>query len=262
VLPIALAIACLGGLLAWRARTEPEFRDQLRRWLLLLVAGGVVVAAAYVVYVPAPINLYQPLAKGLENRVNVLASLGYAIIVYALAMVLATSVVRLLRRPLAWAPVIGIAIVAGVFVGYVHRTRQDIAAWNRAGSIQRQELGELRAAGRPAAGTTIYAFGGIGATAPGVFVFRVTWDLNSAVQLLWNDAALHVYPIFIGTQMTCTATQVVPDGPSNGDGVAQAANYGQAVFYNFRSGRQQRIANAAACAQAVTSFAPEPVEYQ
>ena len=166
----------------------------------------------------------------------------------------------MLRRPLAWAPVIGLAIAAVVFVGYVHRTRQDIAAWNRAGTIQRQEIGELRAAGRPAAGTTIYAFRGTGATAPGVFAFRVTWDLNSAVQLLWNDATLHAYPIFAGTQMTCTATQVVPVGPANGDGAAQAANYQQAVFYDFRSGHQQRIADAQACVRAVDTFVPGPVE--
>jgi hypothetical protein len=260
VLLVVLVIACAGAFLAWRSRTKPGLCDELRWWLLVMVDGGLVVAAAYVVYVPAPINLYQPLAKGLENRVNVLASLGYAIIVYALAMVLATSVAQLFRRSYAWASVGGLMIVAVVFIGYVHRTRQDITAWNRAGSVQRREVGELRTAGRPARWTTIYAFGGIGATAPGVFAFRVTWDLNSAVQLLWTDATLHAYPIFIGTQMACTATQVVPIGPANGDGAAQAANYGQAVFYDFRSGRQLRIVNAKMCARAVASFVPGPVE--
>lgn len=260
VLPVAMVIACMGAILAWGACTERELLQGPRRWLLLMAAGGLVVVAAYLVYVPAPIHLYEPLAKGLENRVNVLASLGYVIVVYALAMVLATSAVRLVRWPLAWASTIGFVIAAVVFVGYVHRTRQDIAAWNRAGSIQRQEIGELRAAGRPARWTTIYAFGAIGATAPGVFAFRATWDLNSAVQLLWNDATLHAYPIFNGTQMTCTATQVVPVGPSNGDGLAQAANYQQALFYDLHNGRQQRIVSAAACARAVANFAPGPVE--
>ncbi len=260
VLPIALVGACIGALLAWHAHTEPELRNRLYRWLLMAAAGGLVVAAAYAIYVPAPINLYQPLGKGEENRLNVMASLGYVIIVYALATVFATSAIRLLRRPPAWAPVIGLAIAATVFVGYVRRTRQDVAAWNRAGSIQRQELGELRSAGRPAARTTIYAFGGVGSTAPGVYAFRVTWDLNTAVELLWNDETLHAYPIFTGTQMTCTARQVVPVGPSNGDGISQAANYQHAVFYDFRSGRQQRITDAATCARAVASFVPGAVE--
>jgi hypothetical protein len=152
VLPVALLIVCVGAVLWWTARADSPVRGQLRRWLLLLASGGIVVAGAYAVYVPAPIHLYQPLAKGLENRVNVLASLGYAIIVYSLAMVLAASAVRLIRRPLTWAPVIGAVVVAVVFVGYTHRTRRDVAAWDRAGVIQRQELGHLRAAGRPAAG--------------------------------------------------------------------------------------------------------------
>jgi hypothetical protein len=260
VLPIALVIGCIGALLAWRARAEPELRNLLLRWLLMVVAGGLVVVAAYAIYVPAPIDLYQPLGKGEENRLNVMASLGYVMIVYALAMVLATSVVRLLRRPPAWAPAVGLAIAAVVFVGYAQRTHQDVAAWNRAVSIQRHELGELHLAGRPASGATIYAFGGIGATAPGVYAFRVTWDLNTAVELLWNDVTLHAYPIFTGTQMTCTTTQVVPVGPPNGDGIGQAANYQHAIFYDFGSGRQQQIANAAACRRAVASFIPGPVE--
>lgn len=260
VLPIALVIACMGALVAWHARTEPTLRNRLYGSLLMVAAGGLVVVAAYAIYVPAPIHLYQPLGKGEENRLNVMASLGYVIIVYGLAMVLATSAVRLLRRPPAWAPAIGLAIAAVVFVGYVRRTRQDIAAWDRAGSIQRQELGKLRSAGRPAPGTTIYAFGGIGSTAPGVYAFRVTWDLNTAVQLLWNDTTLHAYPIFTGTQMTCTTTQVVPVGLSNGDGIGQAADYQHVVFYNFRGGHQRRIANVAACRRAVASFIPGPVE--
>ncbi|HVR05896.1 MAG TPA: hypothetical protein VMS02_07620 [Solirubrobacteraceae bacterium] len=261
VLPVALLIACAGGALAWRlGDAEPALRRRLLRWLLLVAIGGLVIAAAYAVYVPAPINLYQPLGKGEENRVNVLASLGYALIVYGLAMTLATSVLRLLRRRPAWVPALGLALVALVLVGYVRRVRQDVNEWNRAGTLQRQELAELRAAVRPPAGATIYTFGGVGATAPDVYVFRETWDLNGAVQLLWNEAALRGYPIFTGTQMSCAATQVVPVGPSNGDGIDQAASYGQAVFYDFATGRMQRIDNAAQCARAVAAFVPGPVE--
>jgi hypothetical protein len=260
VLPIALAVVCVGVLLAWRVRAEPELRRRLRLLLLLCAAGGVVIVAAYAVYVPAPINLYQPLGKGEENRVNVMASLGYAIVVYAVVMLFATSVVRLLRRPLKWAPAIGLAIAVVVFVGYVSRTRRDIAAWDRAGTIQHQELAELRTAGRPLPSTTIYTFGGIGATAPGVYAFRVTWDLSGAVQLLWNDATLHAYPIFLGTTVMCTATQVVPIGPGNGDGIGQAANYRHAVFYDFHNAREERITNAATCTRAVADFAAGAVE--
>ena len=259
VLLVALCIVGLGAGLVLRARTQDE-AQWLRRCLFLVVAGGAVLIAAYAVYVPAPINLYQPLGKGEENRVNVMAALGYVTIVFALAMMLASGVVRTLRCPPAWTRGVGLVIVATVCVGYVHRTRQDIASWGRAGSIQRQELRGLRAMGRPPRGTTIYAFGGVGATAPGVFGFRVTWDLNGAVELLWNDPTLHTYPIFVGTEINCTATQVVPIGTSNGDGVGQAADYGYVVFYDVRDHRQQLINSTASCVQAASTYVAGPVE--
>jgi hypothetical protein len=260
VLPVALAGMCGGVFLATRARVDSATRGLLRRWLTGVVIGGLIVVAAYVVYVPGPIANYQPLEAGEGNRVNVMAALGYAVIVYALAMIAAAIVLHVVRRPRDWAPYLAVTIAAVVFVGYLDRTRFDIAEWNRAGTIQRQELTALRHSPRPAAYTTLYTFGGVGQVAPGVFVFRVTWDLNSAVQLLWNDATLHAYPIFTGTEMTCTKSQVIPVGAPNGDGTGQAASYGHAVFYDFRNGREQRIANANACARAVANFAPGPVE--
>lgn len=260
VLPVAFAIVVLAVAIARRAQPGSELRTRLQRLLVLLVAACVVIAAAYAAYVPAPIHLYQPLGKGEENRVNVLASLGYAMIVYALAATLATCVVSLLRRPLRWAPLLALGAVAVVFVGYVQRTRSDIHAWDRAGVIQRQELQALRAIGRLPSGTTLYTFGGTGTTAPDVYAFRVTWDLDGAYQILWNDFTLNAYPIFAGTEMHCDATEVVPIGPGNGNSAFQAASYGKAVFYDFRTGREQRITSAVACAHAIGHFTPEPAE--
>ncbi len=257
VLASAVLIACVLALLAWLERADPE----VRRWLWLALAGAVVIVAAYAVFVPATISKYQPLGEGRANRVNEMASLGYAMIVFALAMVFATSVVRLLERPRSWAPALGLALAALVFVGYVHRTRGDIAAWDRAGKIQRRELAQLRAAGRPPSGTTIFTFGGVGATRREVPVFQRTVALNSAVQLLWNDATLHAYPIFDETKLTCTGTEVVPVsiGASNEAEAAQAARYGHVILYDFRDGRQQPITNAATCARALASFVAGPI---
>lgn len=260
VLPIALLLALAGALLAWRSPPGSWSRSELRRWLLVATVGGIVVAAAYVVYVPAPINLYQPLGKGEENRVNVMASLGYVLIAYALAMMLATTLVRLLRRPPQLAAALGVVIAALLFVGYARRLRHDIASWDRGGTIQRRELAELHDSVHPGATSTIYTFGGVGAVAPGVYAFRETWDLNGAVQVLWNHSTLRAYPIFAGTQMICTSTQVVPDGPANGDSTQQAADYGQAIFYDFRDGREQVITGARTCAKAAAAFVAGPVE--
>jgi hypothetical protein len=87
--------------------------------------------------------------------------LGYAVFVFSLAMVLAASAARMLRRPVGWAHVVGLVVAAVVLVGYARRTHHDVSAWDRAGDIQRQEIHALRAIGKAPDGTTIYTFGGI-----------------------------------------------------------------------------------------------------
>ena len=208
----------IGGFVAASGgRVEPSLRQDLRRWLRLVAYGTLVVVTAYAAYVPAPIAFYQPLAAGSSNRVNIMASVGFAAVVVGLVLVIGAAVTALLRRPARWARVIGLGLGLIVMAGYVHRTREDIAAWDRAGAIQRQEISTLKATGRPPAGTTVYTFGGVGTTCRNAFAFRVTWDLNGAAELLWDDPTVHAFPIFAGTQMTCTATQVIPVGFGNGD---------------------------------------------
>jgi hypothetical protein len=258
VLPVALALL-LGGIFIARA-SDPGLRRQARRWLAVVAGGILVIATAYAIYVPAPINFYEPLARGTENRVNIAAAFGYVVVVYALAMIGGTIVVRVLRWNASNAAAVALVIVIAVFTGYAIRTRGDIASWDRATAIQRHELSALRTLGKPAPDTTIYTFEGVGDTAPGVPAFRSTWDLNSAVQLLWNDPSLDAYPIFIGTQMECTADQVLPNGLTNGDGIAQAASYGHAVFYDLRTGQRRLITNLKICRRAVGAFVAGPVE--
>ena len=157
-----------------------------------------------------------------------------------------------------WATVIGGAIVAVVLGGYVSHTRNDVAAWNRAGMIQLRELDALRAAGRPPPRTTIYTFGGVGSVASGVVGFIVTWDLDSAVKILWHDSTLDGFPIFAGAHIACGKGTVTPFAPDNDEGPEQGASYGHAVFYDFRTGRRQTITSPQACARAVASFPTGP----
>lgn len=261
VLPIVLLIVIFAASLAWRNRQSQTLENRLiRRWLLLMISGIAVVFAAYAIYIPAPISFYQPLGQGGENRINVLASVGYTAIVVAIAMLVAAMAARALGRSQQITVAAGVVLIAIVFGGYVSITRKDVASWNRAAAIQRYDLSVLRHVGRPPSGTTIYAFGGIGATAPGVYAFRVTWDLNSAVQLYWNDPTLHAYPIFDGTSIECAPTQVIPNGPANGDGIAQAASYGHVMFFDFATKSSRMIDNPRVCDEAQTAYIPGPVE--
>lgn len=258
VVPIVLVIVAGGVLVVHLPTTSSVVRREGRRWLATILVGVLVVVAAYLIYVPGPIIDYAPLQPGQGNRVNVMASFGYVLIVLGLAMTSATVLIRVLRARLKWIPVIGLVIVGAVFAGYARHTRTDVAAWNRAGMIQLRELGSLRAAGRPAPNNTVYTFGGVGTVAPGVVGFIVTWDLDSAVKILWHDPTLDAFPIFAGAHLSCDKGSVIPDAPDNDEGPTQAARYGHAIFYDFRTGRRQSITSAQTCAQAVGSFVPGP----
>ncbi|HST32728.1 MAG TPA: hypothetical protein VLJ80_04315 [Solirubrobacteraceae bacterium] len=259
VLPVVLAVTAVGALVAWSPRDDVPARRTARRALLLILAGAAVVLAAFAAYVPAPVGSYEPLREGIENRVNVLASFGYATIVFGLSMIVALLISRLLRARAGLGFAVGFALAVAVFTGYAVHVRRDISAWNRAASVQGSELTELRALGRPASWTTVYTFDGVGETASNVPVFRVVWDLNSAVQLQWNDPTLHAFPIFAGTTMTCTKSGVTPNGPANADGPAEAVDYGHAVFYDLRSRRLARVTGPPSCASAIAEFVPGPV---
>jgi hypothetical protein len=255
VLPIVLVVLTAGTLVFHRPATSPMVRGDGRRWLWMILIGVLVVMAAYAMYVPGPIDYFAPLQPGQGNRVNVMASFGYVLIALGLAMTMGTVLIRLLRVRLSWIPVVGVAIVGALFIGYVRQTRADVSAWDRADSVQLRELDSLRAAGRPPSRSTTYTFGGVGSVAPGVPVFIVTWDLDSAVKILWNDPTLHAYPIFAGAQIVCGKATVVPYA-DNREGPKEGASYGHAIFYDFRTGRRQAITSARTCTRAVATFRP------
>lgn len=258
VLPILALIVAL-AVVGWkRAPTDSPEQLELRRWLYCVAAGVVVVGAAYVVFVNTDTVFYEPALNGIYNRINVVAAVGYCVVVYAAAMLAALLLTRR-ARPRAAAAIASLA-AALVAVGYANRALRDVRDWDRAAAIQRQELGRLRQSmAKPAPGTTIFAFGGVGATATGVYAFRVTWDLDGAVQVLWRDPTLQAYPIFIGTTFLCGLASLYPSGFVNGNGPAQTAAYGHALFFDLRDGRRRIIHNLKDCLSARRQFQPGPV---
>jgi hypothetical protein len=257
VLPILALIVAL-ALVAWRrARSGSPEAVELRRWLCCLAAGIVVLIASYAVFVNTDVAFYEPGGKGADNRINVVAAVGYCLVVYAAAMV-ATLLLTRAARPRAAAAIASLA--AGlVAIGYAERARHDIRDWDRAATIQRQELGRLHGSlAKPPRGTTVFTFGGVGKTATGVYAFRVTWDLDGAVQLLWRDSTLHGYPIFTGTTFVCGLAWLYPSGFVNGNTSQQTAKYGQALFFDLRNGRRRLVRTLADCRDASRQFQPAP----
>ncbi len=260
VLPLAAGVLIIGAVGAWRllSRRDPA-QAELQRWLRWALAGCLVVAAAYAVYVPAPEALYLPLGAGANNRTNALAAVGFAILAYSLVLIVSIGILALARRPVrwAWAPaLIGLTLLA---IGYGRRTEADLTLWDNAAASQRQQLEILGRMPTPRRGETLFVFGGRGLVAPGVFAFRVTWDLNEAAKLMWNDASVRAFPIFAGTQMRCGTHRVIPLGSSNGDGAAQAAAFGRAEFVDLRTGRVSSFSDQQACQRAADQFIAGPV---
>jgi hypothetical protein len=258
VLPLLALIAVTAALVRASTPANGKLAAELRRAFHAVAAGVVIIAAAYVVFVNTTPAFYQPAAQGSDNRINALAAVGYCLFVYGLALLV--GVLFMPRSPRTGA--VAIASLATIFLaaGYVDRARQDVRAWDRAAAYQRSQLERLRRGlKKPPPQTTIFAFGGVGMTAPSVYAFRVTWDLDSAVQLLWRDETLHAYPVFIGTTIVCDPTSLYPNGPENGNGPAQRADYGRVVFFDFRGGSHRSIATRSDCLAARHDFEPGPV---
>src|SRR3954471_1142557 len=116
--------------------------------------GALGVAAGYVLFIPAA-RYYEPLAPGTTNRMNVLAAVGFVVLVCALVR-------QALPRRIA------AVVLAAIFIGYVVQVRDDQDGWRRAAAEQERVLNAIP---RPPTGATVYTFDAPSFAAPGVPVF-------------------------------------------------------------------------------------------
>jgi hypothetical protein len=120
-----VGIACilaLGVLVALAVR-----RPALRPWAYASGAGLLLIAAAYLPFVFGDILQYRPIYEGGQNRVNVVAALGYATTVVALVGGLVALAGG--RRP---ALVAGAVAMAAIIAGNAVRTAENGDDWDRA----------------------------------------------------------------------------------------------------------------------------------
>ncbi len=249
-----LAVPIVAAAIALRAREHPE-RPAMLRWLGVLAAGALVMAASYAAYVPAE-NWYAPLQAGLGNRVNGVAAIGWLLMVVAWLRLLATLVVRPRLLPFA-APLL--ALLLGAI--YVERTLDDARAYQQGFQIGRQTLDTIRGAvPEPPRGAMIYAFGQPLETKPGVPVFHATWDLNSAARVLYGDATVRALPAFPALRFTCERDRVVPDfGWDPATRERFASEYGRTFFVDTVAGRALPITSRKVCEKANAEWPRSPV---
>jgi hypothetical protein len=255
-----LALILLAAVLLARFLSQRDpLRPELRRWLGFALAGFVTIAAGYLALLAQTGR--SPLDAGFGNRINIAAGVGYTMLIYAVAALVAVMAVRAFAqlRPLpsarTWA--LGLTLAGAGLVGAVWAkdVRQDADAWDQAHRVQERVLSTLRASPRPSPGSTIYTFGVPGEVAPGVSTFTTSFDLIGAVRLLWDDHTLFANPSpslkkgFYENPgdewgIECTPSSIVPRG---GEDERPPSRYGKAVFVDVPAGRSIVVRSRSQC---------------
>jgi hypothetical protein len=232
----------------------------LRRWLIVGAGAAGAAGAGLAGYLTSGLLPEDP---GTLNRGNMVAALAFALFVYAVLRAFATL---LTYRSGRWSGLGAALAAAGCLVvggAYVRQVDRDASKWNAAAALNRRALGTLqRRFPRLPAGTTVYLFGHPAQLAPGVIAFGETWDLNGAVQLLYDSGRISAFPIMSGVDFECGRGALYPKAtPSSivredGYGPRERSAYGKALFVDARSGSARWISSQAGCRAAARSFRP------
>jgi hypothetical protein len=266
VVALILIVLGAGVVLLRRGGIPRAVARELRRWLWVALAALVALCASYAMVVPGA--YFTSLSPGLLNRVNIVATLPIAVFVYATVMVAALLA---LRRSPRWRTVsTGVAVAASVLiaVGYIVRDATDESHWDDASDEQVRILETMeKVVPSPPGDSTIYTFGHRSEVATWVPVFNETWDLNSAVRLVYRDMSLESYPVFEGARFSCEKNWLKPESlptryrnldPLENSDDARVA-YGKALFVDVRAESQQVIRGRSQCVAAVRGSSPGPI---
>lgn len=250
---VLAGVALLVGaaLVVWsRLRPDHLARPRLSNWLFGVGAAAVAVVASYLPIVPADAH-YLPLAQGVNNRINLLSAFAYSTLVVALAMLVGTlAFTRVPERLRTGSLVVGAALCAIVGAGYVQRTLENRADWERGVQAQNRVLEAIETSLPPdrPRGTTVYTFGENTYVAPGVPSFSVSWDLKNALRLRFDDRTMRGYAISPASgKLACGREGVDPRGFAFGRGAGQGARYGKAFFVDVPARTAVRITDRDVC---------------
>jgi len=241
----ALLVAGLaaGALVRWLLPCEERTRAELGRWITIAVAGAALAAAAWAMYLPAS-DHYSPSAAGTVNRVNALATIGVAVLVYGFLVLLGRLLARLARLPETAGAAIAAVLAVALCATYLQRSASDARAWDAAAADQQRLLANVHAAlPRLPSGAVLYAFDAPLLVGPGVPVLNTALDLTSAVRLSYADRALTAVPTRAAAGVRCGARGPLAAGVRG--------LYEQSYLLDVRARRARRLTSAAQCAAVV-----------
>lgn len=250
------------ALLAWKLddRSDPT-RRELRRWLLTMAGGAIVVVLGYVIFAPGT-DYYEPLFPGIGNRVNIVPSFGWVLMLYAGAMLASTLALRGMPRSRQLTSFAAAAACAFIAAGWLSNIGLYSGYFTRASEEDQRVLAVIRSAiPDPAPKSTIWTFGQPVEEALGVPVFGNTWDMTSSVRLLYGDRTLESFVAFPGTEFACHPKHMVPAGvylePIQGS-AQHGEEYGTFYFVDTNTGRTERIESQRQCEAASHEFELSP----
>jgi hypothetical protein len=251
VLVMLSALVTLALVVSYRLSPGNAARRSLLRWLVVMATGLLLIGLGYMFLVPASLY-YVPLQLGIGNRVNDIAAIGYALVVYAAAALVGTLAFQKLPRSRLLIGTLTAFITVVIGVGYVRHIDTDEAAWHRSIVLQSGILTTLRThISPPPRGTSVLTLDAPVEAAPGVTVFYASWDLNAAVQLLWDDPTLRAYPMGPGVHITCTAAHLLIG--AGGSAPSWQATY-PADIVDVAAGTVFSVNSTPACIDATTKL--------
>jgi hypothetical protein len=224
----------------WRLPRGERTRAELGRWLAIALAGAALAAAAWAVYLPAT-DHYSPRAAGTVNRVNALAAIGVAMLVYAFLVLLGRLLARLARLPERAAAALAVALAFALCAAYLQRSASDVRSWDTAAADQQRLLANVRTAlPRLPAGAVLYAFDAPMLVGPGVPVLNTVLDLTSAVRLSYASPTLTAAPLAAATGVRCGTLAPLAEGVRGA--------YGSTYLLDVRARRALLLTGATRCA--------------
>ncbi len=253
-----LAAVLAAGLVvrARTPRTDPR-RHALGQWLLVAAAGVVVVGGGYALAIPGGYG--RPLSAGIENRVNLVSSAGYVMVVYAVAALAGLLLASAARRPRsAAAAAVPVAAALVALGGYAGLARESADAYDRSWGEQLRVLHAIRDGGPYPDFAHVFVFAYPSFTAPGVPVFSWIWDLPPASKVILDDPSPAAFPVLPPTVFTCEDASVLP-GNGHGLGELQRSAYGNVFFVDVATNRTLRIDDRAGCEAALATMRPGPL---
>jgi len=255
VLAAAIAVLVLAAVRFPRRQGGAGTPDGIR-WLVVAACALATLALCWAVFVPQV--FYTPTFRGIEDRVNTLALYPAAVFVWAV-----------LRAAGSLLPRNGYTLAASaaacVAIGFGIQDIRQQNHWLRSTELQPQVLAAVEHAHAPR-GALVLVFDFPAETERGVPVFNTNYDLKPAARLV-TSSEIDTYPVFAGSTLRCSPKGIAVDYLATPlyqrisvteEGTAKLQPYGNVVFVDVGSGRDELIRSRAQCERALATYTPGP----